>query len=127
MADLNSVALTGRLTADPEFKEFGEGKKVANFSLAVNRWDKDKEADFIPITAWDKTAEIVGAWCKQGSRVAIKGRFQLQRWEKDGQKRNKIQVICEQLVLLTTKKQESTESAEPAASVSGGGDPDNPY
>jgi single-strand DNA-binding protein len=112
------------LVRDPEIKEFGEGKKVANFSLAVNGWDKDKEADFIPITAWDKTAEIVEVWCKQGSRVAIKGRFQLQCWEKDGQKRSKIQVICESLSLLSNKKQ---ESAEPAASVSGGGDPDNPF
>ena len=124
MADLNSVALTGRLVRDPEVKVLGEGKQVANFSLAVNGWDKNKEADFIPITAWDATAKVVENFCQQGSQVAIKGRFQLQRWEKDGQKRSKIQVICESLTLLSSKKK---ENAEPAASVSSGGDPESPF
>lgn len=123
MADLNSVALTGRLTADPELKEFGEGKQVANFSLAVNEYKKgDGDAvSFVPVTVWNKTAEVANNFLKKGSRVAIKGRFQQQRWEQDGQKRSKIQIICESLTLLDPKKQ---ESAEPAASVSGG---DNPF
>jgi single-strand DNA-binding protein len=122
MADLNSVALTGRLTADPEFKEFGEGKKVANFSLAVNEYKKDGDAvSFVPVTVWDKTAEVAKNFLTKGSQVAIKGRLQQQRWEQpDGQKRSKIQIVCESLTLLGGKKK---ESAEPAASVSGGDSP----
>ena len=124
MSDLNSVCLTGRLTRDPEIREFGEGKKVANFDLAVNGWDKDKPADFISITAWDKTAGVVENFCKQGTKVGIEGRFQLQRWEKDGQKRSKIQVICKHLSLIGGKKE---ESAEPVASVSNSGGIDDPF
>ena len=122
MADLNSVALTGRLTADPELKEFGEGKQVANFSLAVNEYKKEggDAVSFIPVTVWNKQAEVAKNFLNKGSQVAIKGRFQQQRWEKDGQKRSKIQVICESLTLLGSKKQ---ESAEPAASVSSGDSP----
>jgi len=56
----------------------------------------------------------------KGSQVAIKGRLQQQRWEQDGQKRSKIQIVCESLTLLGGKKQ---ESAEPAASVSSGDSP----
>jgi single-strand DNA-binding protein len=122
MADLNSVALTGRLTADPEFKEFGEGKQVANFSLAVNEYKKEggDAVSFVPVTVWNKTAEVAKNWLKKGSQVAIKGRLQQQRWEQDGQKRSKIQIICESLTLLGGKKK---ENAEPAASVSGGDSP----
>lgn len=123
MADLNSVSLTGRLTADPELKEFGEGKQVANFSLAVNEYKKgDGDAvSFVPVTVWNKTAEVAKNFLSKGSQVAIKGRLQQQRWEQDGQKRSKIQIVCESLTLLGGKKQ---ESAEPVASVSSG---DNPF
>ena len=122
MADLNSVSLTGRLTADPELKEFGEGKQVANFSLAVNEYKKgDGDAvSFVPVTVWNKTAEVAKNFLSKGSQVAIKGRLQQQRWEQDGQKRSKIQIVCESLTLLGGKKQ---ESAEPAASVSSGDSP----
>ena len=123
MADLNSVALTGRLTADPEFKEFGEGKQVANFSLAVNEYKKgDGDAvSFVPVTVWNKTAEVAKNFLSKGSQVAIKGRLQQQRWEQpDGQKRSKIQIVCESLTLLGGKKK---ENAEPAASVSDGDSP----
>jgi len=122
MADLNSVSLTGRLTADPELKEFGEGKQVANFSLAVNEYKKgDGDAvSFVPVTVWNKTAEVAKNFLTKGSQVAIKGRLQQQRWEQDGQKRSKIQIICESLTLLGGKKQ---ESAEPAASVSSSDSP----
>ena len=123
MADLNSVALTGRLTADPELKEFGEGKQVANFSLAVNEYKKgDGDAvSFVPVTVWNKTAEVAKNFLTKGSQVAIKGRLQQQRWEQpDGQKRSKIQIVCESLTLLGGKKQ---ESAEPAASVSSSDSP----
>jgi single-strand DNA-binding protein len=122
MADLNSVSLTGRLTADPELKEFGEGKQVANFSLAVNEYKKgDGDAvSFVPVTVWNKTAEVAKNFLTKGSQVAIKGRLQQQCWEQDGQKRSKIQIICESLTLLGGKKQ---ESAEPAASVSSSDSP----
>ena len=122
MADLNSVSLTGRLTADPELKQFGEGKQVANFSLAVNEYKKgDGDAvSFVPVTVWNKTAEVAKNFLNKGSQVAIKGRLQQQRWEQDGQKRSKIQIVCESLTLLGGKKQ---ESAEPAASVSSGDSP----
>ncbi len=126
MADLNSVSLTGRLTADPEYKELAGDTKVANFSLAVNEYKKEggDAVSFIPVTVWNKQAEVAKNFLNKGSQVAIKGRFQQQRWEKDGQKRSKIQVICESLTLLGSKKQ---ESAEPVASVSNSGDPDNPF
>ena len=120
MADLNSVALTGRLTADPELREFGEDKKVANFSLAVNGYKKD-DVDFISVAAWNKTADVVNDYLTKGSQVAIKGRLQQQRWEQDdGQKRSKIQIVVDQLTLLGSNRK---ENEEPAASVSDGDSP----
>ena len=70
---LNKVALTGRMTKDPELRYLGNGTPVASFTLAVDRpfknKDGQKEADFINIQVWRKQAENVaqytgkGAWC----------------------------------------------------------------
>lgn len=105
MADLNSVALTGRLTAEPEIKTLGADSKVANFSIAVNEYRKgDPNAvSFISIAAWNSTADVVEKYLHKGSQVAIKGRMSQSRWEKDGKKQSKIQINCESLTLLGGK------------------------
>ena len=76
---MNSVTLVGRLTKDPQIQWTKNGKCVAKFTLAVDR-QKD-EADFIRITAWDKTAELVEKFLNKGRQVAINGRIQTGSYE----------------------------------------------
>jgi single-strand DNA-binding protein len=68
---MNDVKLTGRLTRDPELRHTKSGTPVASFSLAVDRKFNREEADFIPITAWRKTAEFVAKHFRKGQRVII--------------------------------------------------------
>ena len=72
---LNKAILIGRLTKDPEVKYLQNGTPVASFTLAVDRTfknkDGQKEADFIPIVAWRKTAELCGKYLTKGGQVAV--------------------------------------------------------
>ena len=76
---MNSVILIGRLTRDPEIRYTPAQLAVATFTLAVDRQVKqgeEKQADFLRITAFGKTAELVERFLVKGRLVAVQGRIQ---------------------------------------------------
>lgn len=97
---MNQVILVGRLTADPEVRYTKTGKAVCSFTVAVNRGnakagDQDT-ADFIPVVAWDKLAEMCGNNLGKGNRVFIQGKLQIRSYEtQDGQKRRVSEVVAD--------------------------------
>lgn len=99
---LNKVVLIGHLSRDPEIKHTNTGKAVANFTVAVNRgFGKDQEADFIPVVAWNNTAEAVSNYLVKGSLVAVEGRMQVRSYEaKDGGRRWVTEVIANSVLFL---------------------------
>jgi single-strand DNA-binding protein len=116
MASYNRVVLVGNLTRDPEFKTLKSGTALADFGLAVN--DRVKtgdvwhdEATFVDCTAFGRTAEICQEFLRSGSQILVEGRLKLEQWEKDGQKRSKLKVICEQMKMLG--KREGGEEQAP--------------
>lgn len=75
---MNNVTLMGRLTRDPELKRTSKDNSYCNFTLAVNRpkiKDNPQKADFIPCTAWNKTAEVIESWLQKGDRLIVMGRL----------------------------------------------------
>ncbi len=104
---MNKVILVGRLTQDPEVRYTQTGKAVASFTIAVNRYtgSGQKEADFIPVIAWEKLAEICGNNLTKGQRVLVEGRLQIRSYEtNDGQKRRVAEVIAQNIEFLEKKK-----------------------
>lgn len=77
---MNNVSLIGRLTADPEIRQAKE-TKVCNFTIAVDRGDKDRTADFIRCVAFGKTAEFIDDYFDKGTRIGISGRIQTGSYE----------------------------------------------
>lgn len=62
---LNQIVLMGRLVRDPELRRTQNDRQVVNFTLAVDRdreQDGERQADFIPVTAWNRTAEFVAKY-----------------------------------------------------------------
>lgn len=116
MASFNRVILVGNLTRTPELRNAG-GTPVADLGLAVNDKRKNQSGewvetcDFIDVTAWGKTAETICKYLDKGSPILIEGRLQLDTWEKEGQKRSKLKVICERMQMLGGK---SGNSGPPA-------------
>ena len=75
---MNKIMLIGRLTKDPEVRYSAGDRQmaIAKYTLAVDRRGKDKEADFIPCTAFDKTAEFAEKYLRKGMKIAIAGKVQ---------------------------------------------------
>lgn len=117
MSSLNRVILIGRVVAQPEMRYTTTGKAVANFRLAVDRRGKNDEADFIPIVAWERTAEICGEFLTKGKLVAIEGRLQTRTYEtKDGQKRSAFDVVADDMRMLSGRNEGEAQGAPaPAA------------
>ena len=102
---MNKVILVGRLAQEPEVRYTQSGKAVASFNLAVNRYGQKDSADFIPIVAWEKLAEVIGNNLKKGSQVLVEGRMQVRSYEtQDGQKRRATEVIVQTVEFLGSKK-----------------------
>ena len=99
---MNSIAISGRLTRDPETVSMQDGNKYSKFSLAVDRtYHKDK-TDFIDVIAWNKTAELVERYLVKGRQVIVQGSLQIDTYERDGVKRTKAVVRAERVEFIGT-------------------------
>lgn len=101
----------GNLTRDVEVRYLESGTAVADVTIAVSDGHKDsatgkwvEETSFIDCVLWARSAEIAAEYLGKGSPVQVVGRLKQDTWEKEGQKRSKIKVIVEKLVLLPTGK-----------------------
>ncbi len=109
---MNRAVLIGRITRDPEIKETQSGKKVCNFTIAINRGFGKDEADFIDCVAWEKTAENLARYQQKGSQIAVEGRIQVRNYEdREGNKRKAVEVVAGMVEFLGggKKKQEVVE------------------
>lgn len=109
---MNNVVLMGRLVADPEIRTTSTGKSVANFRIAVDRpYSKsgDKQADFITIVAWEKTADFISRYFSKGSMIAIQGSIQTRSYEdSSGSKRTATEVLAREVSFCGDKKDASS-------------------
>jgi len=109
---MNKVCLIGRLTKDPEVRYTqSNNTMVVSFNLAVNRRfikeNEERQADFISIVAWSKTAEFVSKYFKKGQQVGIVGRIQTRNWDDEqGQKHYATEVIAEEVYFADSKRED---------------------
>ena len=117
---MNKIILLGRLVRDPEIKYTTGGKVVAQFTLAVDRpfkgADGEKEADFIPVELWGKSAETLGNSVTKGQRVLVEGRLQIRSYDaKDGSKRWVTEVVANNFEYIEQKKPSQTNGNGPSS------------
>ena len=121
MASFNRVILVGNITRDIEVRYTPGGAAVAEIGLAMNRvWydkaaeQKREEVTFVDVTLWGRQAEVAGEYLGKGRSVMIEGRLQLDKWEdkQTGEKRSKLRVVAEQLVMLGGGRQQPVETEE---------------
>lgn len=120
MASFNKTILMGNLTRDPQVRQITSGS-VAEISLAVNRtWfdkqsnQKKEEVTFVDVTLWGRDAEVAGEYLVKGRSVLIEGRLTMDTWDDKatGQKRSKLKVTAERLVLMGGKGEKSETPQE---------------
>ena len=98
MAFDNTVTVSGNVVRDPELRFTNSNKAVCEFTVAWNQMARDgqeKKAHFFDCVAWEKMAESVSENARRGQRVTVTGRLNFESWEKDGQKRNKVNLVVE--------------------------------
>ena len=110
MANLNKVLLIGRLTRDPETRSTGGGSSVVQLGLAVNRTytrrdsgERVEETCFVDVEAWGRTGETIARYMKKGRQIFIEGRLKFDSWERDGQRRSKLSVVCENFQFIDSQ------------------------
>lgn len=119
---VNTVTLVGNLVRSPEVRSTTSGSVVMNFDIAVNEREKNAETgewadvpSYFPCTMFGNRAEAVSRFIGKGSKVAVRGHLKQRRWEKDGQRRSKVEVIVEDLDFMS--RQQQPEYEEPSYSA----------
>ena len=98
---MNKVELIGRTTRDIEVKSLKSGKKVAIFSVAVNRGET---TIFVNCEAWEKTAQNLADFVRKGDQVGIVGHLVADSYEKNGEQIVQLKVVVDELTLLANKR-----------------------
>jgi len=113
---LNSVQLIGNLTRDPELRYTPNGKAVCTVGLATNRtWtteagEKKEETEFHRIVVWGKLAEICSQLLSKGAKAFFQGRISTRNWTaQDGTQKITVEIIAENMIVLSPKKTVPTE------------------
>ncbi|MBI5325011.1 MAG: single-stranded DNA-binding protein [Ignavibacteriae bacterium] len=108
---LNKVLLVGNVGKEPDFKYTSSGIPVVTFRMATTEVWRDKEnnmqehTDWHTVTAWRGLAEVIQKIVKKGSKVFVEGKLQSRQFDdKSGQRKQVVEVLAENILLLEYKK-----------------------
>lgn len=105
---INRVIISGNLTRDPELRMTSGGTQVMSFGVAVT--DRKRNPDtgewesypnFVDCTMFGTRSEALSKILSKGMKVALEGRLRFSAWERDGQRRTKLEVVIDELELLS--------------------------
>ena len=123
---INKVIITGNLTREPELRSTASGMAILNLGVAVNDRRKDPKsgewgdyANFIDCVMFGTRAESISNYLHKGIKVAIDGKLRWSQWEREGQKRSKVEVTVDDIEILTPKgEQPNSPQAQAPIEVS---------
>lgn len=104
---MNKTISIGNMTDEPKITETSTGKKMARFTLALNRMNEG--ADFPSFVAWEKKAEFIENYCHKGTKLAIEGHIQTGSYEGKNGKVYTTDIVCDQIEFCEKKKKDGSE------------------
>lgn len=106
---MNNVTLSGRLTKDPECKEFDGGKAVCDFTIAVNGYKKE-DTLYIKVKAWDARARSCSKYCSKGSLINVAGSLRENSWkDKEGNSRKEMYILASDIEFVQKPQEGSVQ------------------
>lgn len=114
---MNKIILIGNLGKDPDMSYTTSGTAVTKFSLAVTRRfgksaSGERETDWFNIVAWNQLAETCNNYLKKGQKVYVEGRLEQRKYtDKNNVERTAIDVIINEMEMLTPKGQQPGNNA----------------
>lgn len=117
---INRVALTGNLTRDPEAKATAGGTAILQFSLAVNDRVRnpttnefEDRPNYVDCVMFGTRADSLARFLAKGMKVAVDGKLRYSSWEKDGQKRSKLEVVVDEIEFMSQRQQQGQQQPVP--------------
>lgn len=108
---LNIVAISGNITRDPELRTTPGGTSVLNFGVAVNDRRQNPQTgewedypNFIDLAVFGKRAAAIAPYLHKGTKVSVQGRLRYHSWERDGQKRSKVEVVVDEIEFMAPRQ-----------------------
>lgn len=108
---INRVVVSGNLTRDPELRVTPGGTQVLGFGVAVNDRRRNQQTgewedypNFIDCTMFGNRSEALSRILHKGMKVAIEGKLRYSSWDKDGQRRSKLEVIVDEIEFMSQKQ-----------------------
>ena len=117
---INRVIISGNLTRDPELRQTQSGMAVLSFGVAVNDRRKNQQTgewedfpNFVDCTLFGNRANSLANYLSKGVKVSIEGKLRWHQWEKDGQKRSKLDVIVDELEFMSSRQDTGSAPGAP--------------
>ena len=108
---INRVMISGNLTRDAELRSTQSGTSMLGMGVAVNDRRKNQKTgewedypNFVDCTMFGTRAEKLQPYLAKGTKVAIEGKLSYRSWEKDGQRRSKLEVIVDEIEFMSSKQ-----------------------
>lgn len=118
---INKVIITGNLTRDASLNALPSGTPVCEFGVAVNERRGNRQTDewedvpvFVDCNMFGTRAEKVAQYLVKGLKVTVEGKLRYSSWEKDGQKRSKLDVVADDIEFLTARNQDQQQQYQQA-------------
>lgn len=132
MVAFNRVILAGNLVRDPEIRYLPSGLSVTSFALAVNsrfRQNNEmrEEVSYFDVVVFGKLGETCAEYLSKGRPVLVEGRLRQRRWESEGMKRSKIEVVAGGVQFLGGGPRGGAPEGEQAAPPQDSQDDDIPF
>lgn len=124
MSNVNTVAISGNLTRDPELKHLPSGTACVELGVAVNKSKKVEEewvdeTSFFDVSFYGNFAELIDRKFNKGDAVSIQGELKQDRWvNQEDQNRSKVTIVGRQLDGPSLYKSAS-ETPAPAPAAEG--------
>ena len=120
-SSVNKVILIGNLGKDPEVRRLENGAVVANFSLATSEvytdrstGEKKEITDWHDVVLWRGLAEVAEKYLRKGVKIYVEGKLKKRSWQdKDGQTRYSIEVIGDEMTILSRPENDRDDSRNP--------------
>jgi single-strand DNA-binding protein len=147
--NINRVIMTGNLTRDPELRSLPSGMSVCSLRIACNTRRKGQNGEwedkpnYFDVTVWGAQGENCAKFLAKGRPIAVDGRLEWREWEKDGQKRQAVDIIADSVQFLGSREDGGggngngfssrsdvpvdDQDLQPAAAPSGAGEDDIPF
>lgn len=118
---LNTCTESGRLGKAAELRYTTTGVAVVTFSIAVDERRKQPdgsyqdEANWFDCVMFGKRAEALQPYLAKGTKLSLVGHLRQSTYERDGQKRSRVEIVVDDVELMNTRREQQTADPAPQA------------